>query len=75
MFGLGIPEGFGLIILFALFVLYFLPAVIAKSNKHSAAGAVFFINLLVGWTFLGWIACLVWAFVDSKKNKADIRQQ
>ena len=46
--------------------LYFLPAIIAKVRNHSNVLAVFILNLFLGWTFLGWIAALVWAFADTK---------
>lgn len=67
MFGLGLPEGFALLILVGAVVLYFLPSIIGKSNKHSKSGRIFLINLLVGWTLIGWVACLIWAFIDKEK--------
>jgi len=68
MFGMGLLEGMALV---ALIVLYFLPAIIGKSNKHSKFGTIFLVNLLVGWTVIGWAACLIWAFID--KEKAPVR--
>ena len=44
--------------------MYFLPAIIAGVRKHQNTGAIVVINLLLGWTFLGWVACLIWSFVD-----------
>jgi uncharacterized membrane protein YqaE (UPF0057 family) len=41
--------------------LYFLPWVLALLRKHHNAGAIFLLNLLLGWTVLGWILSLVWA--------------
>jgi hypothetical protein len=40
---------------------YFLPSIIgfAKSKKNS--WAIFVLNLLLGWTFIGWVIALVWA--------------
>ena len=49
-------------------VLYFLPAIIAKVRNHSNVMAVFILNLFLGWTFLGWIAALVWAFTTDTKE-------
>ena len=40
---------------------YFIPAVVALSRNHHQSGAIFALNLLLGWTFLGWAAALVWA--------------
>jgi len=40
-------------------LLYFLPSIIAH-RKHAFLG-VFLLNLLLGWTIIGWIVALVWA--------------
>ncbi len=40
-------------------LLYFLPAIIGR-NKRDAAG-IFLVNLLLGWTVIGWIIALIWA--------------
>lgn len=41
--------------------LYFLPAIVAAGRGHNSGGAIFLLNLLLGWTVLGWIIALVWA--------------
>ena len=41
---------------------YFFPAILAAIIRHNYAGAVFYTNLAIGWTFIGWFAVLVWAF-------------
>ncbi len=43
------------------FFLYFVPAVIAFGRGHHNAGAIFALNLLLGWTVLGWIAAFIWS--------------
>jgi hypothetical protein len=57
-------SGIGLLLLalFAL-VIYFLPTIIASNRGHKNTAAIFIANLFLGWTFLGWVVCLVWAFV------------
>jgi uncharacterized membrane protein YqaE (UPF0057 family) len=40
-------------------LLYFLPSIIAAKKRN--AGAIFVLNLLLGWTLIGWVAALVWA--------------
>ena len=40
---------------------YFLPWMVAALRGKSNAWAIFWLNLLVGWTVLGWIAALVLA--------------
>jgi hypothetical protein len=41
--------------------IYFLPAMIANTRKHKHTMAIVLTNLFLGWTFLGWVAALVWA--------------
>jgi hypothetical protein len=54
------------VVVFLVFALYFLPTIIAKSKWRSNVAAIFALNLLLGWTVLGWIGALVWALTDSK---------
>lgn len=42
-------------------VLYFLPTMNAKGRKHPSAGGIFALNLFLGWTFIGWVAAIVWS--------------
>ena len=59
-----------LVIMFAV-VLYFLPALVAIDRAHRNAIAICVLNVLLGWTFLGWVAALVWAFT-SDTGRANI---
>lgn len=42
-------------------VLYFIPSVVAFHWMHPQRVAIFFLNLLAGWTFIGWVVAIVWA--------------
>ena len=44
----------------ALFV-YFIPTMIAMKNAHPRRWLLFAVNLLLGVTVFGWIACMLWA--------------
>ena len=44
---------------------YLIPTMIASERKHTNLGSVFLLNLLLGWTMIGWISAFVWSFVDS----------
>lgn len=60
-------------ILFILLLLlgiaiYFLPAIIAYKKKHANRTIILIINIIFGWTFIGWVGCLVWSFVDTDGN-------
>ena len=45
-------------------VFYLLPSVISATRNTQHSGAIFAVNLLFGWTTLGWIAALIWAIVE-----------
>src|ERR1700760_475720 len=40
-------------------LLYFLPAIVGR-HKHDAVG-IFVVNLLFGWTVIGWVIAMIWA--------------
>ena len=40
--------------------IYFLPSIVALVRRHLSAPAIIVLNLLLGWTVLGWIFALVW---------------
>ncbi len=48
-------------------LLYFLPTYLAKDKVHRIG--IFLLNLLTGWTFLGWIVALLWSINDTRKDK------
>ena len=61
---LGVSSLEGLVVIGILLGVYFLPWIIAASRGHKNAVAIFMLNLLLGWTALGWIAALVWSFTN-----------
>ena len=53
--------------------LYFLPAFLAR--KRSDFTAILLLNLLAGWTFIGWIIALVWALSSEPQRQAAVPAQ
>ena len=53
-----------LISFFISFVIYFIPTIVAIYKDKPNTTAIFILNLCLGWTFLGWVASLIWAVVD-----------
>ena len=49
------------VLLVILAVVYFAPTIIAVRGDHKNQGAIAVLNLLLGWTFLGWVAAMVWS--------------
>ena len=50
-----------LLLVVSIFAFYFLPTLIAFLRQHKNKLAVFLLNLLLGWTVLGWVVSLVWS--------------
>lgn len=48
-------------LLLILVAAYFLPSIIALSRSVPHIGSVFVLNLLLGWTFVGWAVALAMA--------------
>lgn len=47
--------------------LYFLPAIVGRHKRN--ARAILVLNLLAGWTFVGWVIAMVWACtLDAEKQ-------
>ncbi|RKS42667.1 T4 superinfection immunity protein [Gillisia mitskevichiae] len=56
------------------FILYFLPTIIGWNKRNS--NAILAINLLLGWTFIGWMVAFIWSLskdatpiIISKKSR------
>jgi cellulose synthase/poly-beta-1,6-N-acetylglucosamine synthase-like glycosyltransferase len=65
-------NGFGglFLLLFILILVgfYFLPFIVALLRNKSNTASIFILNFFLGWTFIGWVVALVWAF--AKDNTA-----
>ena len=42
--------------------LYFCPTIIAASRHHKNTTSIVVLNLFLGWTVVGWVGALVWAY-------------
>ena len=67
------PE---MVVLFVVSLpLYFLPAILGRRKRN--ARALLALNLLLGWTCLGWVGALIWALLqetpapDTRAKSAD----
>ncbi len=61
----------------ALICLYFVPFMLAAARDHDSYIAILVVNALVGWTGIGWIACMFWALsspVSSSDRPAHLRR-
>lgn len=67
-----------LIIILAL-VVYFIPGAVANVRKHHNYNAILLLNLLLGWTLIGWLAALIWSVTAVKREQpaptAELRRE
>ena len=50
-------------------LIYFIPTIVSLVRNNTYKIYIIGINILLGWTLLGWIVCLIWSFVDKKNVK------
>lgn len=48
-------------------VLYFIPAIIAFCRDHKSKLAILVVNMIFGWTLLGWLWAFIWCLCGSSK--------
>lgn len=47
---------------------YFIPSLIARVRHHHNTMAIITLNLLLGWTVVGWIGALIWSLTRPPKG-------
>jgi hypothetical protein len=64
----GLAGGSGEAILLSMLglSLYLLPALIAYQRSHINRHAIFLVNLLLGWSIIGWVVALIWSATSAK---------
>jgi len=58
-----------------LVTLYMIPTGIAVLRNHRNTGSIFLLDLLLGWTFIGWVVALVWSFSSQKPEVVQVVTQ
>ncbi len=56
--------GSGLATIFVLIgiAIYFIPSIVAFNRHVEPRVAILLLNIFFGWTFLVWVAMLIWAY-------------
>jgi hypothetical protein len=44
-------------------VVYFVPTIIAAVRRSKSILGIILLNVLAGWTFIGWVIALIWSLV------------
>ena len=68
-------EGLGFFIIIGSILLYFLPTIIANNRKRDNLGAIAVLNLLAGWTGIGWLVALLWSMTKTEKTTTVINNE
>lgn len=56
-------------ILWIIIIIYLLPWIIGTVRRHKNINAIGMLNLLVGWTVIGWVWVFIWAWTCNVKEK------
>ncbi|MEQ1837544.1 MAG: superinfection immunity protein [Candidatus Nitrotoga sp.] len=51
---------------------YFTPSFVAYSREHQQKVSIFVLNLCLGWTIVGWVGALVWAYSKKPEVLAEV---
>lgn len=46
--------------------MYFLPSIIATTHRHKNIIPIILLNIILGWTFIGWIIAFIWAISNKE---------
>lgn len=68
----GVNPMAGFIVGALLILAYFAPSLVADSRKHKSAGGILVVNFFLGFTFLGWILALAWAYADTGRREPSV---
>jgi hypothetical protein len=55
-------------------LMYFIPSFVAGCTHHRSFAGIFLLNIFFGWTAVGWLVALVWAFNNPQKPQTIIIQ-
>ena len=56
---------------FISLAIYFIPIIIAYVRRHNNFTAICLLTVFTGWTFLGWLASLLWALNSDVETALD----
>jgi nitric oxide reductase large subunit len=48
--------------------LYLVPTIVAITRNHHNKAAIIALNIILGWTFIGWIGSLIWSLTSPPRQ-------
>lgn len=70
LIGLYIPYDYIVRVSVVAFLVYFVPTIIVFSRGHRNEMSIVLLNILLGWTIIGWVASLIWACTGERSELA-----
>jgi len=52
-----------------LLAIYFIPTIVTARQRHHNLSAICALNVLLGWTFVGWTVALVWSLTKTSPTR------
>lgn len=56
------------LVLLLLTAIYFAPGIVATVRHHKNTAPIIVVNVFLGWTLIGWVIALAWAFTDNTQS-------
>jgi len=69
LFAGAVGGGLGLLLVLFGLGIYFVPAIKAYQVKKNNREAILALNIFLGWTLIGWVVALVWAYSKDTEGK------
>lgn len=60
--------GLTIVVLGTMLGIYILPSIIVISHHKKQKGAIIALNLLTGWTGIGWVVSFIWSLYKEKEG-------
>jgi len=58
-----------ILMVLAIVVIYMLPTLIAFGREHPRRQDITVVNILLGWTLIGWIGVFLWALLTQVEDQ------
>ena len=60
--------------LMLLSAMYLAPTLVAVGRRAGHSPAIVILNILLGWSVIGWLAALVWSLLAAPESETERRQ-
>ena len=61
-----------MVFIFLGILVYFLPAINGYTRKHPKRDLILLVDLLLGWSLIGWLIALIWSYSGPNYSKVKI---